>query len=171
MTKPCLTMFSDASIFPDRRRSGWGFWIKGDGRDSLSAGGPLKVFHDSSTVAELEAMANGLARARVTGYFRPDDRIIMLQTDSTEALSCLLHVRPTIEISQHEASAPVNRRKKPLDARREAAVKAVLREIDGQGLTPIIRHVRGHKAGNGRNWVNRLCDRLAKDGANQEVRP
>lgn len=163
--KPDLTMFSDASVLPVVSLSGWGFWIKGDGRDSMYAGGPLQTFDPSSTVAELEAMANGLACAKAAGYFRATDATIMLQCDSADALAILRYLRPALTESRHKDSHPLpNRRKKPME-RQIVAARHVLAVLDECGLVPVLRHVRGHKQGDGRNWVNRLCDGLAKKGA------
>ena len=163
--KPNLTMFSDASVFPRDRVSGWGFWIKGDGRDSMYAGGPLRAYSENTTVAELEAMANGLSCAKAAGYFADGDQVIMLQTDSTDALGCLRYLRPALAESKHEDSHPIpNRRKRPAP-RQLAAAKHVIAILDEFELIAVLRHVKGHKTGGGRNWVNRLCDRLAKDGA------
>lgn len=162
--KPDITMFADASLNPNTKTSGWGFWIKGDGRESLSAGGPLRNFHSNSCVAELEAIANGLDCASASGYFRPSDVTIMIQSDSLEALGCLLQARPSIVNSKHEAGASVTVRRRRMNDRHEAAVRHILKIIDRHGLSAAIRHVRGHKGGGGRNWVNRLCDSLANKG-------
>ena len=164
--KPDVTMFSDASVFADRRKSGWGFWIKGDDRDSMSAGGPIEVFHPNSDRAELDAIANGLACADAAGYFRPSDRLIMIQSDNAGALMVLQAATQAIN-RPHEESAELHRRKKPLDAHQQAAADRITAIIRRHGLTVLVRHVRGHKDGGGRNWVNRLCDRLAKQGAFQ----
>jgi ribonuclease HI len=164
--KPDLTMFSDASVFPNEKISGWGFWLKGDGRESMFAGGPLRAFDANTTVAELEAMANGLACAKASGYFADGDQVIMLQTDSTDALGCLRFLRPDLAESKHENSHPIPPRRKRPAPRQLAAAQHVLAILDEFELVAILRHVKGHKTGGGRNWVNRLCDRLAKDGAN-----
>lgn len=169
--KPDLTLFADASINPATKKSGWGFWIKGDGRDSMHAGGPLRGEFDANTsVAELEAIANGISCAAAADYFRPSDAVILIQTDNSEALGCLLSARPSIIENRHEDSAPVPRRRRQMSTRQRAAVAHILEVADTYSLTITIRHIRGHKEGGGRNWVNRLCDRLAKSGRRQAER-
>ena len=163
--RPNVTMFTDASVFPNYKRSGWGCWIKGDGRESMSFGGPLQNFHPDSVVAELEAIANGIVIAKDRGYFQPDDKVIMIQSDSAFALACLLKARPSIVQSRHEDGAKVIARRKKLGPRLLAPATAIIDTLDELEMHAVIRHVRGHKSGNGRQWVNRLCDRLAKQGA------
>lgn len=163
--RPQVTMFTDASVMPKKLSSGWACWIKGDGRESSSFHGRLKSYHPDSTVAELEAIANGLMSAAETGYFRPEDRLIMLQTDSAFALSCIRLARPEIQIRGHATSAHIPTRRKKLSPRLKAPVDVILTTLDALSLDVIVRHVRGHKEGGGRQWVNRHCDRLAKEAA------
>ena len=165
--KPDVTMFSDASVFADRRKSGWGFWIKGDFRDSMSAGGPIEVFHPNSDVAELDAIANGIACAEAAGYFRPTDRVIMIQSDNASALA-VIKARMNAAENAHAESAAIPARKKPLSAHQHAAVTRIREILIRHGMSVQVRHVRGHTEGGGRNWVNSLCDRLAKRGAFQD---
>lgn len=163
--KPDVTLFADASISSESRKSGWGYWIKGDARRSLSAGGPLRGdFHPNTSVSELEALANGLSHASAANYFRHTDQLIMLQSDNSEALGCILAARPGITENKHDDGARILSRRKPMIARQKSAVGQILQVVDQHNLTITIRHVRGHKHGGGRNWVNRLCDRLAKNG-------
>ena len=164
--RPHVTMFADASVFADRKKSGWGFWIKGDNRDSMSAGGPIEVFSPFSEVAELDAIANGLTCAEAAGYFRETDGIIMIQSDSAAALAIVKAIIGAA-VNSHAESAPIPNRKKPLTAHQTDTVERIRGVITRHSLSVQVRHVRGHKAGGGRNWVNDLCDKLAKRGAFQ----
>lgn len=164
--RPHVTMFSDASVFIDRKKSGWGFWIKGDDRDSMSAGGPIDVFSPSSEVAELDAIANGLTCAEAAGYFRETDGIIMIQSDSVAALAIVKAIIGAT-VNSHAESAQISNRKKPLTPHQAETVARIKGVLSRHNLSVQVRHVRGHKAGGGRNWVNELCDKLAKRGAFQ----
>lgn len=163
--KPSVTMFTDASVLPLVKSSGWACWIKGDGRDSASFHGKLRSYHPDSTVAELEAIANGLLTAADFGYFRPEDSLIMIQTDSVHALACLRKIRPDIEIRNHAEAATIITRRKKLHPRLQAPVDVIVDALDNLKLNAVVRHVRGHKEGRGRQWVNRHCDQLAKEAA------
>lgn len=159
-----VTMFADASVSSKTKCSGWGFWIIGDGRDSMYAGGPLKGFSKNTSVAELEAIANGISCASAAQYFRVGDRSILIQCDNIEALGCLIAARSSIEHDAHEESAAVNKRKRRMCDRQKAAVDHILKIADQHRLSITVRHIRGHTDGSGRNWVNQLCDSLAKKG-------
>lgn len=161
---PDLTIFSDASVDPRAKKSGWGFWMRGDNRMAIYAGGPLKIFTPDTSTAELEAIANGLWFADAQGYFLPSDSMIMIQSDSIQALACIQKSRPCCIERKHEDGAHIMPRKKPLMPRQRSAVMAILKIADRHNLAIALRHIRGHKGGGGRNWVNRLCDKLAKEG-------
>ena len=170
IVKPDITMFADASVHLQNKSCGWGFWIKGDNRQSISACGPILNFHPVSDVSELKAISFGLLHAESVQYFRDRDQTIMIQTDSTEALKCLLFVRPDTPVNQHHDSAPVARRRKNLCKTRSEIIRQIFAILDRQALKPVLRHVRGHKSGGGRNWVNRHCDKLAKEGRREAER-
>lgn len=166
--KPDVTVFADASMHPGERRCGWGAWIKGDGRPSLSAGGALP-FNQSTSICELEALAAALEHAERHNYFVDADKAVMLQCDNVNALGAIRGRRPAVLISDHADSALINTRKKEEPADMRAAIDRIFAVTDGAGLTVILRHVRGHMGGDGRNYVNRLCDRLAKEGRRQAL--
>lgn len=165
---PDLTLFADASVDPMAKKSGWGFWMKGDDRLAIYAGGPLKLFDPNTCTAELEAIANGLWFADTQRYFTSLDSMIMLQSDNVDALGCIKKARPSAVERKHADGAHISDRNKPLLPRQVIAVEAILAVIDRHGLTITLRHVRGHKGGSGRNWVNRLCDQLANEGRKKQ---
>lgn len=160
--KPDVTLFADASISREKRSGGYGFWAKGDGRDALSGGGPISEF-EQSTTAELEALANALTRVSDAGYFRPDDRLVMLQSDSIACLAILRKARRSIQCARHSEGLAVGARKKPIRARDKPATTQILKILDQHSLTAVVRHIKGHSEGGGRNWVNQLCDRIANN--------
>lgn len=169
--KADITMFADASVQPKIRSAGWGCWIKGDGRSAVSAGGHIQEFTRDTSVAELEAILNGLSFAREQGYFLPADSSILIQSDCSPALAALRWLRPGIVVSAHADSAPIHPRRKQLRLREQSVVDRIFNVTDGAGLTIAVRHVRGHTSGDGRNWVNRHCDKLAKKGARAGAAP
>lgn len=169
--KADITMFADASVQPKIRSAGWGFWIKGDGRSALSAGGHIPQFTSDTSVAELEAILSGLSFAQEQDYFLPADSSILIQSDCSPALAALRALRPEIAVSAHAESAPIHPRRKKLKSREQSVVDRIFAVTDGVGLTIAVRHVRGHKTGDGRNWVNRHCDKLAKMGARAGAAP
>lgn len=165
-----ITLIADASVSTHSQKSGWGYWAKGDDRPAISFGGPLGAFCQSTTVAELEALANGLAHLNASRYLRSTDSQVLLQCDNIGALACIRKERPSVGVNKHKDSARMEVRRKPLSEREKAAVKVILNLADEHGLTLSVRHVRGHQQGNGRNWVNRLCDKLANKGRKEAER-
>lgn len=167
MMKPNVTFFADASVSPEQKASGFGFWIKGDNRPSIHGGGPLKRFSPITMIAELEAIANGLTIADQRGYFSAFDRIILIQSDNVAALSCIRKLDPSARVNNHADSAKITIRKKGLCQRAEAATRQILTICNRHNLQITLRHVRGHQPGGGRNWVNALCDALANKGRHE----
>ena len=108
-------------------------------------------------------MANALTKADREGLI-DDDMEVMLQSDSAVALGILLRLVPGAVNRPHENSAalfPPRRSHAWRGLREEAA--AVITEIAARRrLAIVIRHVRGHTAGGGRQWVNRQVDAAAR---------
>lgn len=165
--KPNVTMFADASVRYSHKTAGWGYWIKGDSRHAHMKGGPILPYTNDVGLAELIAIKRGLETARDINYFMPDDRVIMIQSDSMNALTCMRIVRKSIKVSKHPDSkvGMFQRLNVDIPAAKWEAVKEILIITDKLGLEIVVRHVKGHSEGNGRSWVNRMCDRLAKKGA------
>lgn len=149
---------------PERGSSGWGMWAKGDGRDSITASGRIAVYHPSSDCAELDAIASGLTYLSESGYLLPSDRLVMVQSDNIVALGAVATALGAAE-RRHENGAAIHRRRKPLLPHHAAAIARNRTVTDAHNLCLTVRHVRGHTNGEGRQWVNRLCDRLARQGA------
>lgn len=166
--RPHVTMFADASVRCTHGTAGWGYWIKGDGRPSHMLGGPIKPYVENVCIAELIAIRKGLETAINNGYFLDTDKYIMIQSDSTGALHSLRVYRKTIYVSRH-ADSRVNmfdRLHVTIAEDRWEEAKKIIRLTDELGLEVIVRHVKGHTNGNeGRSWVNKMCDRLAKKGS------
>lgn len=174
-----VTMFTDASVHPQLGTAGWGAWIKGDGRSSKLFSGPLMTnsdpreprFQGSSNKAELMAMSEALQAAHAAGYFTEQDNLLMMQTDCAAAISLILAALPKARFSPHpDGMQDIQPRSMANACQFE---KNALSHISYRLLTInpwhetylTLRHVKGHKNGSNRQWVNRECDRLAYNAA------
>ena len=138
-----VMIFADASWCSQTRAGGWGVWLKTDLLDrAIVKGGPIKVDVPTPNVAELVAIANGLFVAKRLHLLRPLD-VVMIQSDCAEALAWIRGRVPT---------TADNRAVNGLSIAEEFSLRLQ------------VRHVRGHQDGDGRQYVNRLCDQIAKAG-------
>lgn len=138
-----VTVMSDASFCHTTKASGWGIWIRSD-RGIYEAGGKFKNQPESATEAEAMALSIAVFAAFRQGIAEPGDRLIV-QTD------CMQNI--------HAYDGAKRRRSKLiLDT-----VKYTKDLIAEKKCTFEIRHVRAHdpKAGK-RNYINDVCDKLAK---------
>jgi ribonuclease HI len=159
-----VTIIADASFCPASKAAGWAAWIKADGRDSALIWGTFtRIAPASSGEAEFFAVANALFKAAKDRFVGPRDRV-MIQSDCVAVLETLLWGLDCRE-SQHPDGCELRRpRNRPGLAR--GAGERALTTIGGIAasldLELFVRHVRGHVPGGGRQWVNRACDRAAR---------
>jgi ribonuclease HI len=157
-----LTLFADASWHDGF--AGWGCWMKGDGMgDSITAGGAFEERMHGSNVAELAAIERALNVAKERNLL---PRVVMIQSDCTAALTVIKTLYPQSPISVKPGERPVfipMAKRKKMDRPEIRAITDKLVE-HLKGCEIIIRHVKGHQGGKGRAWVNRLCDKIAKEG-------
>jgi ribonuclease HI len=160
--KPNVTIFADASHHERSRVAGWGAWIKADGRDSITCGAAMKVAIASTNEAELCALANALAMARLRGALAQRD-VVMLQSDSIAALT-IIHTRinGTADRPAPGGVAVVPFKKMKLSKVQVSAIAAIDKIVAALDLSLVTRHVRGHRPGGGRQWVNAEVDRIAR---------
>lgn len=155
-----ITIFTDASHCPNTNAAGWGAWAKRDGwPQGIVIGGPIRTEVLNSGEAEIAAMANALSRL-VKEDLLPVGQTIMLQADSHRALQVVAGAIPEAKVHQHADSVPWTGTAiclSPLEKRAAAVIKEMT-----AGRTIYLRHVKGHRGGGGRNWVNRTCDQIAK---------
>lgn len=158
------TIFADASWHHQSKAAGWGCWMKStEIGQSLEHGGPIAAALKNSTEAEMVAMANALHVAKIRGYIKPGSTV-MLQSDCQAVLSWIRYALPKTRDSQKDGVA-INVPKRMRDnMRKMAALKFIVDLAHEMGLTFIVRHVKGHQQGEGRAWVNRNCDQLARKG-------
>ncbi len=160
--KPVVTIFADASYSHQTKDGGWGVWIKADGRPSFTKGGPFLGEVDTSSEAEVRALANALALGRAAGLIRDGD-CIMLQSDCQAALCGIMAL---VETSCHRPAPGSTTAISPPKRigpwmRKSAGLKTVVKIATEAQLKIVLRHVPGHKSGEGRAWVNRQVDKLA----------
>lgn len=156
---PDVTIFADASLCPKTKAGGWGAWMKRNGGDSFEAGGQLRDLAPTSSHAEACALANAIHIGIRQGHLQKGDRVL-LQSDNLAALCAIAAIVPGALISDKGGAAvTVGKRSK---LKNEPCIQSIRRLAIDMDLTVVVRHVRGHQQGDGRNWVNRRCDELAK---------
>jgi len=160
--KPEVTIFADASHDDRARVAGWGAWIKADGHISVTCGAAMKRPVGSVTEAELCALANALTVARLRGLLAMGC-VVMLQSDSVSALAinrCKIADVGDRPVPGGLAVAAA-RRVKPTQLH-VAAIAVISEIVAALKLSLVTRHVRGHRPGPGRQWVNGEVDRIAR---------
>lgn len=154
-----ITVFVDASHCPNTKAAGWGAWAKGHGWErGITCGGPLKMSPLNSSEAEMAAMAAAL-QVLADGDCLTFDTV-MLQSDSLRTLQLIRQTLPACRATNHAESVAIPTGKlyaSPIEKNALRIIHAILHEH-----TVYVRHVRGHQHGEGRNWVNRTCDDIAK---------
>lgn len=137
--------------------------MKGNGKPSLTVGGK---FADTKVAASYDAetfaAVNALYVARARSYF-VTGQAVMLQSDCLHTLNVIRHHVPGVMEAPHAEGLATNpiRASKLKKADREA-IDAITKLLAETPITIIVRHVRGHRPGRGRAWVNKQCDRIAK---------
>ncbi|MGK9084882.1 hypothetical protein KXR64_16975 [Brucella intermedia] len=157
-----ITLFVDASHCPSTKVGGWGAWAKQAGwPNGKLFGGAFKGAIPNSAEAELCAIANAMQSLDCHGLLG-DGVKVLVQSDCLRALGLIASAVSSCEVNNHPDGCPIQKSTatKPttLEAKALAVINALVPENQRLGL----RHVRGHKAGKGRSWVNRQCDSIAK---------
>lgn len=168
--KPNVTIITDASYCPRTHCAGWAAWMVSDTQRSHIEGGQLKGTIEGSNVAELYAINNGIYVALRRGFISEHDRVL-IQSDSTHALTAILY-KLNAYSQDYKASDGLSIKVQNICLRscEEAALSWLTTKVEGMGLTLLLRHIKGHKSGDGRFWVNRRCDSLAAKYMNEARR-
>ena len=159
-----LTVFADASFHSETGAAGWGAWIKGNGMErGATQGGGIRVEVRGAIEAEVIALVNAMAFAAARDHMTAG-MTVLVQSDCLAALESL---RLVLDARDHPIAGghSVNRAKqlcKQLEG--SSALDFVQALVSRLDVAVLVRHVRGHSKGPGRNWVNRHCDQLAKRG-------
>jgi ribonuclease HI len=145
-----VTVMSDASYCDKTKASGWGVWIKSE-RGLYQNGGNFKKDPSNNYEAEAMALATAVHLAFAYNLAMFGDKLI-LQTD------CMMVVH-----------AVEGSRRKPARGLLKEAVDFIKETIEKNGCILDIRHVRAHCPTAGkRNYINDLCDKLAKKPMRQQ---
>lgn len=156
-----VTVFADASHCPRTKSAGWGAWAKGDGWErGQTFGGEIRSTVLNAAEAEMAAMANALARLHNRGQLQGLRRV-MLQSDCLRVLQLILQAIPRAEPSNHKDGAPVEPQKLAMSPMERKGVEIII-DVLADCESILLRHVRGHRPGEGRQWVNRVCDDIAR---------
>lgn len=163
--EPMTTIFADGSWCPRTKAGGWGAWIKADERSAILKGGSLAGRLKNNVEAEARALANAVHLAVAHGAV-PIGGLVMLQSDCLAVLAGIMfHLPDAISSRADTHSARVIRALRLTRAMQESeGMNALVAVLTGRKLRVIVRHVKGHKTGSGRAWVNQQCDRLAYAG-------
>lgn len=162
-----VTVFADASHCPFTKAAGWGAWAKGEGwKSGITFGGPIRAQVKNSAEAEIAAMTNAIVRLYNGGQL-DGATVIMLQSDCLRALQLLLMALPQARPSDHKDGAQVLPQKLNPSPLEDKAL-GIAREVLSECQSVLVRHVKGHREGGGRNWVNRACDSIAKKHMNAQ---
>jgi len=160
--KPDVTIFADASHDAKSRVAGWAAWIKADNRASILCGAAMKKTIASTIEAELCALANALALARLRGVLATGS-VVMIQSDCAVALSIIRGKVEGVTDRPALGGIAVNpARRTKLSSEHLAAVNVIREIAETLEISIITRHVRGHQNGSGRQWVNSQVDRIAR---------
>lgn len=159
-----MTLFCDASVCNRTGAAGWGAWVKrNDWERGRTFGAMFNSRHATAVEAELAGIATAVGLCR-TEKLLDGVNVLMIQSDCMHALSMIAGFVPGVGISNTAEAAQVTRAKPT--AKRTASDALSLMKLSTivaeTGLIVTVRHVRGHKDGPGRPWVNRQCDAEAR---------
>jgi ribonuclease HI len=156
-----VTIFSDASYCAKSNIGAWACWIKTDGASAVVKGAAFREPTRDTLAAELMGIVNALAITKTAGWML--DAKVMIQCDSVNALQIVRHALGAADSPAPGGLATPLPKRLPKKRDDLAAIATVLQSVvDQQGATIIVRHVRGHQEGKGRQYVNRLVDQTAR---------
>ena len=157
------TLFVDASYHAESKASGYGAWFKTSDMEAGSLfGGRFKTTMQTSGEAELAGIAKAIARLHKAGSM-VGLKVLMVQCDNIRALSILAARVDDAVINNHESSVGFVENKHKLSEIEVLALSVVQRIVKEGGTKLELRPVKGHAYGEGRHWVSRQCDRIARE--------
>jgi ribonuclease HI len=157
-----ITLFVDASHCPSTKVGGWGAWAKQAGwPNGTLFGGAFKGVIPNSAEAELCAIANAMQSLHLHDLLIGDVKVLV-QSDCLRALGLIASFVSSCEVNNHPDGCPIQKTTATKPTALEAKALATINALVSGSRRLSLRHVRGHKAGKGRNWVNRQCDHIAK---------
>ncbi len=158
-----MTLFSDASFCPNTGAAGWGAWAKCElWSEGVLFGGGFKSLLSASGEAELCAIANAMHVLGAGGHLSAVSTL-MIQSDNLRALGLVKASVPGTSIRDHADGAKVpHLTRVDVSGTERRGLGIIQSEVASGGFVLHLRHVRGHRPGPSRHWVNRQCDRIAK---------
>lgn len=158
-----MTLFVDASFCPNSLAAGWGSWAKRDDWDKgRYRGSALRTRNPitSSNAAEIAGIGMSLWQHQQLGDLQGLTGL-MIQCDNVAALGFISTAIPRAVRSGSQRLQPLEWGDDPLVAEVMEVIEASLVGVPAIGL----RHVKAHtKNRDGRSWVNRRCDAIARKG-------
>lgn len=164
--RPCVTIFSDASLFPDDGRAGWGCSILA-GDAQLEHGAAFKDPVEDILQAEVQAAACALHLAASRGLLAGEP-VVVVQIDSTDAIGVILasDSRYRYSAGPHGCDRAEVRSLPHVPARCVAAVRSIRAVFEAHKHSLYLRHVKGHRRHlSGRHRMNGRADKLARRAA------
>lgn len=165
--RPRVTIFSDASYFPETGASGWGCAVVYGDKQLFEYAAKFKTSPEDILQAEVQAAACALRAAYVKGLLCGQP-LVVVQIDSTDAIGVILasDSRYRYSAGPHGRDQGAVRPLSHVPARCVAAVAEIRRVRDETGMSLYLRHVKGHKRGlSGRHSLNDRANDLAKGAA------
>lgn len=142
-----VTIYTDASWFPETKEGGWGFWAKSD-RGRITKHGKLPKWVKCSNSAEIAAILIGVVEIFET-WRNEEIKGVLVCTDSQVAMHYLKYRPNGVE---------------GLKRNDWLKIRAILYELlDSQDCLIKIRHVKGHQKTNTRQaWLNNKVDEFTR---------
>lgn len=157
-----LTLFCDASFCPNTKVAGWGAWAKRmEWVEGALFGGAFKSVFDNNHEAELCAIANALFVLKEQGHLAGITQV-MVQSDSLRSLGLIKSKLPAAKIRDHVDGASIFKSDTKNMSEAESIGLSLIAKVWSGSFDLQLRHVRGHRHGPSRQWVNRQCDAIAK---------
>ena len=157
-----ITLFVDASHCPETHAAGWGAWAIQDGWEKGKVfGGRISKTVLNSSEAEVCAIVEAVRHLAARGLLK--DNTLMVQSDSHRALQLFMMSLPHTKLRQHEDSKDWSEDTVIRPTPTEKWAIEMLTNNLGHFPFLYVRHIKGHASGEGRNWVNRRCDAVARE--------
>lgn len=141
-----VTIYTDASWFPEQNKGGWGFWAKSD-KGRLTQHGELPKWVVCNNSAEMAAILIGIAEVLETWTNDVDG--ILVCTDSLTAIHYLKYRPDGVDELNRNDWLEIRKRLHGL--------------LDTQRVKIKMRHVKGHqKSKTTQAWLNNKVDEFTR---------
>ena len=153
-----VSLFTDASLQPEKKTAGWGCWVRSE-RGRAWEGGSFEFAVSTSNEAEAWAIVRGLEFSLESGVLWPRD-VIILQSDNKHVICSLPFMWNKGENMVQQPRPTYKRTELEVEALDQIQAFQKKHQVSVAG-----RWVKGHsRSGESRNYINNVCDRLARQG-------